>query len=134
MAQITIKIKKMNEKSTHMLTAKDKNKEMSDFLFSMFDHCSQHFTGDHEFSFYKGDVWIYQQDYKNGYLWVRYTLVWEVFEKKYKLSYQQIEDFIYSWVETNTNWQGLTPAPNKIQHLIQVETNPEWKGLIPNKD
>jgi len=87
----------------------DKNKEMSDFLFEMFNKCEQRFTGEKEFTFYKGNKWIYQQDYKNGCLWVRYSLVWAVFEEKFNLNYRQIKDFIASWVETNTEWKGLTP-------------------------
>ena len=87
----------------------DKNKEMSDFLFETFNKCEQRFTGEKEFTFYKGEEWIYQQNYKNGYLWVRYSFVWKVFEEKYKLNYQQIKNFIASWVESNTEWKGLTP-------------------------
>ncbi len=92
----------------------DKNKEMSDFLFKMFNKCEQRFTGEKEFTFYKGEEWIYQQDYKNNVLWVRYLLVWEVFEERFKLNYQQINDFIASWVETNTEWKGLTPYQSYV--------------------
>ena len=88
----------------------DLNKEMSDFLFATINGCIMKMTGEKQITYYNSDnEWIMQQDYKNGKLWIRFTLIWEVFENKYKLNDQQIRDFINSWVETNLNWKGLTP-------------------------
>src|SRR3989304_5142583 len=84
----------------------DKTKEMSDFLFAMFNETTMKITGDKEFTFYKDEEWIFQQDYKNDTLWVSYHVVWQVFEEKYGLNYQQIKDFIAAWVCCNTEWKG----------------------------
>ena len=87
----------------------DKTQEMSDLLFGMINKCERHMTGDRRVTYYKNDEWVIQQDYKNGYLWISYSLIWKVFEEKYGLNYQQIKNFIQSWVETNTEWKGLSP-------------------------
>ena len=42
-------------------------------------------------TYYLGDQWVYQQDFKNRYLWCYYYKVWEVFEKEYSMNYQQIQ-------------------------------------------
>ena len=84
-------------------------KEMSDFLFSMINGTTIKITGEKEITHYNNNEWIIQQDYKNGYLYINYYKIWKVFEEKYKLKYNEIRDFIRCWVETNTNWNGLTP-------------------------
>lgn len=92
------------------LNPKDRNKEMSDFLFAIINGSTMIMTGEKEITFYNSDnEWIIHQDWKNGKLWVRYTLIWEVFEIKYELNANQIRDFISNWVEINLNWKGLTP-------------------------
>ena len=134
LSQIKMELNKLLQTNKSISDAEIKAKEMSDFLFEMFNKCEQRFTGDEntkEFTFYKGKEWIYQQDYKNGYLWISYSLVWKVFEDKYKLNYQQIKYFISSWVETNTNWNGLTPQYNLKNNNGEVETNTNWNGLTP---
>jgi hypothetical protein len=87
-----------------------KEKDMSDFLFSLLKETVCKITGEKENTYYnkKGD-WLIQQDYKNDKLYVSYYRIWQVFETKYNLNYQQIKDFIQCWIETNTNWGGLTP-------------------------
>lgn len=92
------------------LNPKDLNKEMSDFLFATINGCMMKMTDEKEITFYNSkNEWIMQQDFKNGYLWVRYLLIWKIFEDKFRFNNQQIRDFIQSWVETNLNWRGLTP-------------------------
>jgi hypothetical protein len=100
----------------------DKSKEMSDFLFEMFNNTVAKITGEKEITYYKlegynpnnnsnsNNQWLFQQDWKNGRLWVKYTLIWQVFEERFGLKYEQIRYFISGWVETNLNWKGLTPA------------------------
>ena len=102
-----------------IINKEDKSKEMSDFLFSMFNNTVCKITGEKELTYYKLDgynpnnnsnnsEWLFQQDWKNGKLWIRYTLIWQVFEERFGLKYEQIRDFINAWVETNPNWKGLT--------------------------
>jgi hypothetical protein len=120
-------LKKLQEKP-------DKNKDMSDFLFSMLKETKAVITGEKEITHYdlKTNEWLVQEDYKNGKLWVRYSLIWSVFESKFGLNHDQIRDFIKVLVETNLGWKGLTPLTPNIQQLAMVETNLGWKGLTPN--
>jgi hypothetical protein len=101
----------------------DINKEMSDFLFKIVNGCMMKMTDENKITYYKDDEWILQQDFKKSYLWIRYSLIWEIFEKKYALNYQQIKNFIVGWVETNLNWKGLTPRPKWSNVPHEVETN-----------
>ena len=96
----------------------DKSKEMSDFLFSMFNKTVAKITNEKKITYYKLDgydpnsddnQWLFQQDWKNGRLWVRYSLIWQIFEERFGLNYNQIRDFIQDWGKTNLNWKGLTP-------------------------
>ncbi len=110
----------------------DKNKEMSDFLFEMFNKVDKfRITGEKETTYYIGNDWLFQQDYKNGYLWIRYSLIWLVFESKIGLNHEQIRNFINSWIETNIGWKGLTPRTSDNLPPVLIETNIGWKGLIP---
>jgi len=89
-----------------------KEKEMSDFLFDMLNGTIRKMTGKNEVTHYRAsdNEWLFQQDYENGRLWVRYSLIWSVFETKYSLNYKQTIDFIKGWIEANTKWRGLTPS------------------------
>ena len=90
-----------------IINKEDKSKEMSDFLFSMFNNTVCKITGEKELTYYKLDgynpnnnsnnQWLFQQDWKNGKLWIRYTLIWQVFEERFGLKYEQIRDFINAW-------------------------------------
>jgi hypothetical protein len=88
-----------------------KEKEMSDFIFSMLKKTIHEITDEKGITLFRPEdnEWLVQLDYKNGYLWVRYSLIWKVFETKFSLNYNQIRDFIAGWVEANTEWRGLTP-------------------------
>jgi hypothetical protein len=88
-----------------------KEKEMSDFLFSMLKKTIREITDEKKVTLFRPEdnEWLVQLDYKNGYLWVSYSLIWKVLETKFGLNYDQIKTFIAVWVEANTEWRGLTP-------------------------
>jgi hypothetical protein len=94
----------------------DKTKEMSDFLFTILSKTESKITNEKEITHYiiGTDEWLIQQDWKNGRLWVRYSLIWQIFESRFGLKYGEIRDFIGSWVETNLGWNGLTPQTEHI--------------------
>jgi len=114
----------------------DKQKEMSDFLFSILNHTIRDIAGDKLVNHLRlsDHEWLFQQDYKNGALWIRYSLVWSVFESKFHLNYDEIKTFIASWIDSNTEWKGLTPRNRTMQFAIQIDSNTEWKGLTPKKN
>jgi hypothetical protein len=92
----------------------DKEKEMSDFLFSMLKKTIREITDEKNVTLFRPEdnEWLVRLDYKNGILWVQYSLIWEVLETKFGLNYDQIRDFIAGWVEVNTEWRGLAPHKN----------------------
>jgi hypothetical protein len=89
---------------------KNNGNEMSDFLFSMLKETKMVINNGMIINYRLSDnEWLIQQDYENGYLWVRYSLIWSVFETKFGLNYQQISDFIKGWMKKNTEMGPLTP-------------------------
>jgi hypothetical protein len=98
-----------------------KEKEMSDFLFNSIDGCVRKMTkGEKEVTYYKDNEWVIKQDYENKVLWIRYSLIWFVFNTKFGLNYTQIRDFIAAWVEANTEWRGLTPNNRLCQAGLRM--------------
>ena len=108
----------------------DKNKEMSDFLFNMFKETTTRITGNKETTHFnsKGD-WLMQVDYKNGYLWVRYNLIWRVFETRFGLKYGEISKVIKEWIEINIGLIGLIPKKITIESDEGMGINSDFKGL-----
>jgi hypothetical protein len=120
----------------------DKYKSMSDFLFEMFNNTVAKITNEKEITYYKLDgydpnsddnQWLFQQDWKNDRLWVRHTLIWQIFEERFGLNYDQIRDFIQDWVKTNLNWKGLTLGDINLSASTLVETNLNWKEFNTQK-
>jgi hypothetical protein len=110
----------------------DKNKEMSDFLFSVLKETTCKITGEKRIEFYnKNNEWLIQQDYKNGRLWMNYYRIWSIFESRFGLNYEQIKEFIGCWVEANLGWKSLTPILPNILYNSLVEANLGWKSLTP---
>ena len=94
----------------------DKTKQMQDFLLKIVNGLELKIV-DGCPTYYKGNEWVFQQDFKNGRLWVRYSIVWSVFETKFGLSCSsETRHFIKTWVESNLNWEGLTPFLSSLTH------------------
>jgi len=118
------------EKIVFKLKEKDKTKEMSDFLFNMLKETTARITGEKEITHYNKDgKWVIQQDYKNGYLWIRNSLIWKVFKEEYLLEYDEIRDFIQGWMEMNIGWMNLTPAYKESIAKRNVEMNTGFEIL-----
>ncbi len=52
------------------------------------------------------------QELKNGWLYVKYSAIWSVFESQFGLNYRQIQGLIKSVMEEQYNFRDLTPKPN----------------------
>ena len=63
--------------------------------------------------FVKGDEILFQQDVKNKYFYVRYNLIWSIFESKYGLNYAETQAFIKDRLETHIKLEGYTPNARK---------------------
>ena len=62
---------------------------------------------------------VFYQDSKNHYFKVRYDIIWQVFESKYNMNYQQIQEFIRGILERDFKLGGYTAkAMNKPVVLL----------------
>lgn len=52
--------------------------------------------------------WMFEQDISRGFLCVSRDRIWDVFDKKFKIDYQYIKEFIEDWLKQNTDWPHLT--------------------------
>jgi hypothetical protein len=90
-----------------------KEKEMQDFLFSVFNNSTLKITGEKITTFYnENNEWLFKLDYKYNYFLIIHSLIWKIFEDKYGLNYNQIRDFIGAWVKINLGWEELRPWCN----------------------
>src|SRR5690606_38012308 len=48
---------------------------------------------------FRGDEYVCEYDFKNNYLWLRYSTVWSVLEKEYDLNYGEIQSIVKNEVE-----------------------------------
>ena len=86
------------------LTAKD---WLIDYLSKPFDvELSKGFI-----IYYSDGKWVFQQDLKNGRLWVCYSQVWQFFENEYGMNYEQIQALVKEVVGEALNCKELTPDP-----------------------
>jgi hypothetical protein len=86
----------------------NKSVEMSEFLFEIINNSNLKIT-ENGLGLYIGEYYLLLQDLKNQRVWVSYDKIWSVFYDRFKLNYEQTQEFIKSWVETNLNWKGFTP-------------------------
>ena len=52
---------------------------------------------------------IFEYNEKNGDFWIDYDEIWEIFESKYGLNYQQIRTLIKGMLEKHYKFKDLTP-------------------------
>ena len=59
--------------------------------------------------FYKDDKLYFEYDSKNDYLFCSYDNVWNIFEDKYGLNYQEIKDLLKDMLVGSFNMSETTP-------------------------
>jgi len=79
-----------------------------EYLRDILSKCSGKVTENY-ITWYIEDQWIFQQDFKTGYLWCYYYKVWLVFEQEYNLKYEQIQELQRNVVGKNLNCKEFTP-------------------------
>ena len=84
-----------------------KEKEMSQFLRVQFNGCEVILKDDS--IFYKKNEVLFKYDKKNQYFWINYARIWSIFNDKFKLNYNEIQQFIKDWLEVHLNRKGVTP-------------------------
>ncbi len=68
-----------------------------------------------EFYNSKGD-WLFDYNQRNGYTWIRWSLIWSVFEKEYDMEYDEIELFMKDMLLTHLKIKETTPTITHPNH------------------
>ena len=55
-------------------------------------------------------ICLFEQDEKNGYLWINYYEIWSFFESNYSSNYADIKELISVWLKETTKLKPLTPG------------------------
>ncbi len=107
--------------------------EMNVFFLSFLEGCEIKISDKYQdFVFYvKNDLILFQQELKNRYFWVKYDLIWSVFESKYELNYAETQLFIKDILETHIKLEGYTPCFGDSVHLFKLETHIKLEGYTP---
>lgn len=74
-------------------------------------------------------VTLFEQDWKNGYLWVSQAHIWSVLLTRYSMNDQQVREFVEAQVEEVLKWKGLTAERDPQAGRPLVEEALKWKGL-----
>ena len=110
----------------------EKYDEMEEFFVGEFKQCKEVKSEEYPNSIFlkKGDDVLFEiekfkklQESKNGNFWVKYGGIWSVFEKKYRLNYQQTQSFIEHQVEKHLKLYGFTPLNTIVKTMFQ------WKNI-----
>ena len=88
-----------------------KEQDMEEFFLSCLTGCDQiKDEGYPDDIFFKKDGIVYfEQDSEYEVFWCSYDKVWSVFEKRFGLSYVEIQSFVKGMVEKHLKLEGLTP-------------------------
>ena len=52
---------------------------------------------------------LFEQDYKNGYLYMNYSVITSFFEQNYSSNWTEIRELIHGWLEEQSKMEVLTP-------------------------
>ena len=89
-------------------TEEEKKKEMVNLFLSMFNGCTTKIENN-MFVFYKDELWMFAQDFKNNYFRVSFDRVWSIFRTKYRLNDTQLIDLIDGILDKCLDCKVLTP-------------------------
>src|SRR3989304_3626022 len=108
--------------------------EMEDFFLSFIEGCELKISDKHpHYIFYvKNDLLLFQQETENRYFYVRFDLIWSVFEDKYKFSYSKTQSFIKDVLETHIRLDEYTPIIPIANAAQTLETLINLNGYTPN--
>src|SRR5690606_18388333 len=70
---------------------------------------------------FRGDQYIWEYDFKNNHLWLRYTTTWSVLQKEFGLNYNDIQSLVKSEVEEYFKCKGVTPVLGVGGYYLWVE-------------
>jgi hypothetical protein len=81
------------------------------------------------FGFRDGE-YVWEFDFKNNYLLLRYSTVWSVLENEYGLNYDDVQSLVKNEVEEHFKCRGVAPEEGR-NHIAMVEEHFKCKGVTP---
>ena len=76
-------------------------------------------------------VCLFEQDWKNNYLWCKYNEIWKYLEDNYSSKYNDIQSFIKDRLEEHTKMNVLTPKVVLPLPLSPLEEHTKMNVLTP---
>jgi hypothetical protein len=79
-------------------------------------------------------VCLFEQDWKNNYLWCKYNEIWKYLEDNYSSKYNDIQSFIKDRLEEHTKMNVLTPCDGIFRQLngwFTLEEHTKMNVLTP---
>jgi ATP-dependent helicase/DNAse subunit B len=74
---------------------------------------------------------LFEQDWKNNYLFCKYSEVWSLFESKYEYNNIQIKDMISGILEEHLKDGTLTPTNSELNNFFILEEHLKNEVLTP---
>ena len=76
---------------------------------------------------------LFEQDWKNNYLFCKHSEVWSLFESKYEYNNIQIKDMISGILEEHLKDGTLTPTNSELNNFFILEEHLKNGILTPNE-
>ena len=76
-------------------------------------------------------ICLFEQDWKNEYLWCKTNVIWSFFEKEYSSNYNNIQSFIKELLEEHDKLNVLTPTLYSIGGSNALEEHDKLNVLTP---
>ena len=94
--------------------------EMEVFFLSFLEGCELKSNKKYSDSLFyiKNDKIMFEYQFKSKYFWVRYDIIWSVFEQKYLMEYDQIQKFLKNLLEKHLK-QTIRFIPCFTQNVIK---------------
>ena len=80
------------------------------------------------FGFRDGE-YVWEFDFRNNYLWLRYSTVWSVLGNEYGLNYDDVESLVKNEVEERFKCRGVTPFEYFTPSGSEVESHFKCRGV-----
>ena len=76
-------------------------------------------------------ICLFEQDYKNGWLFLDYGEITSFFYENYSSNWFEIKELIYGWLKEDTKLKALTPAKALFSNFILLKEDTKLKALTP---
>ena len=74
---------------------------------------------------------VFEQDWKNQYLWCKYSVIWKYLEDNYSNKYIDVQQFIKDRLEEYDKMKVLTPSALLARSTLRLEEYDKMKVLTP---